>query len=645
MAGRARPVRAGDEIDIGDDLADGLRFYTRGERGDLIPVWRSVDTPEQIKGRVERLVDEGAEVLEIPRTTMLAAWSLNRRGRVAKAGEDNVASMAYDAVQRKWKWIATQPNPGYHIRNLMGDAWNARLGGATAHDVKQALGLVLRTRAEVDGLTMDMARAISKPLEPNELRHGGGKSGVKIDGEEVSPATLTLLAEQHGVVRSGFTGRELQELRHGREIRHQGKAVRKLQAFSEAREDIMRMASFVRALRRGDTPEEAASWANKHHFDYGDLTPTEVSTLRRILPFYTFLARNTPLQLASLMMSPGRFATLEKARNTTQEIAGLPEGWEAAMPEYVQQSVPFAVPNTRPATVKVGGVTLPISKSLNLPMYATPMLPVTDLNNVSPEMLVKRIASSVTPLIKLPVELYFKYDFYYRDKIRKDLVPAPSGIGEMLLNSQAQRAAFDAIAMVLPGVGKPTYAPVKDRRTGKMVPGWPWWLDKLARQTPITGVIAGSTTTGRERRPGDQALTAMNWLTGIRRAAIDPAEIYAAQLFEDLDAIDDEIKLAKQRSAKHKTGEEWPSWSKVAKLNKRKAKVIDELRRATGEYADPYFATPSRSGQGKKKGGEFTGLGSPSSDVGLSGLGSSVGSGKKPSRRKPQLSELGSLGG
>jgi hypothetical protein len=83
----------------------------------------------------------------------------------------------------------------------------------------------------------------------------------------------------------------------------------------------------------------------------------------------------------------------------------------------------------------------------------------------------------------------------------------------------------------------------------------------------------------------------------------------------------------------------------VAKLNKRKAKVIDELRRATGEYADPYFATPSKSGQGKKKGGEFTGLGSPSSDVGLSSLGSSVGSGKKPSRRKPQLSELGSLGG
>ena len=88
---------------------------------------------------------------------------------------------------------------------------------------------------------------------------------------------------------------------------------RTLQSFSESREDLLRLASFRRALKRGDTPEAAATWANRHHFDYGDLTETEVRALRRVMPFYTFMARNTPLQLASLIKSPGRFATLEKS--------------------------------------------------------------------------------------------------------------------------------------------------------------------------------------------------------------------------------------------------------------------------------------------------------------------------------------------
>jgi hypothetical protein len=618
MAGHGKPVTDANEIDVAVDSTTGLpdpvdmqRFYVVGDRGDMTPLWRTVDRSDQLLDRIHGLVESGKEVIEVPRESMEAMWGLAKRGRVTgqqNLPTKNIPTLLWDEGTRKWKWLVTQPNPGYHARNLLGDAWNARLGGATLRDVGAALRTIKGVRRHLDGLSKDMLRGVADDVSPERLKAMGKTERFGSNGQ-LSDAEVLLLAEQHGAVRSGQIANELRNLRRGTSVQERGRVARHLQGFSEAREDLMRLATFRRALKRGDTPEAAAAYANKHHFDYSDLTDFEVRALRRMMPFYTFMARNTPLQLASLIESPGRFATLEKVRDASADAAGLPEDWAATMPEYVQASVPFAMPRG-----------LPGSTSTGLPMLASPMLPVTDLNNTTPHQIGARIAQSVSPFFKLPVELFAKYDFFYRDKIRKDLVPAPAWSAD----PDQQRLLRNAVG-ILPGVGKPTFGYITDRRSGKKVPAWPWWMDKLARQSPISGLVTGLATPGRERRPGDRLVSLTNWATGVRRQAIDPAEARTTQLFDDLQRVEEEIAMAKQRRDKAPGS---PYGGKLKALSKERSAIQAQLSAATSDFASPYFDQP----KAKKKTPKF----------GASG-GFGTGSFGKPSRRgKGKVAQFGS---
>lgn len=603
-AGLGRRIESPDDLNLKvgpdgmPDPYDMQRFYVRTRRGELKPAFRVVDTTAQLDKRLRSMIEAGEEVIEVPHATLEALWDLARRGRrpgnSSRRGAGELG-LAWDEATRVWKWVATQPNPGYHARNLMGDLWNARIGGATLRDVGGALKLLTGVRHELDGLSRDMLHGVSRDVDEATLKRGGAKKFYKGIGSDLSDAHLVLLAERLGVVRMGFAGSELRSLRQGQEIKERTKVGNVIRSFSEGREDLMRLASFTRALRRGMDPQAAANWANKHHFDYSDLTSFETGVLRRVIPFYTFLARNTPLQLASLVWSPGRFANFEKVRNASAEAAGIDPKWLEKMPAYLQAQLPFAVPRGIDKLPTPVGDT-PVSTTMGLPMLASPMLPITDINNIDvANQLLPRVFQSITPFVKLPVELWSKYDFYYRDKVRKDLVPAPKW-----MESEIQQR-YAKLLGIIPGVGTPTIDYIRDRRTGKRVIAWPWWMDKLVRSTPLTGMVAGVSTEGRERRPGDRALTAMNWLTGVRRAAIDPNEARNSALFERLDEIDTQEQMARDRSFGHKPGEEWRPGSLVARLGKEKQDIYKELNKATGDWAVPYFPTPPK----KKKGSSF----------------------------------------
>jgi hypothetical protein len=78
-------------------------------------------------------------------------------------------------------------------------------------------------------------------------------------------------------------------------------------------ETVQRMNLFMCALNEGQTVEEASRTVNKYLFDYGDLTNFEEDVLKRIIPFYTFMRKNIPMELKAMIENPSKFTKIDKA--------------------------------------------------------------------------------------------------------------------------------------------------------------------------------------------------------------------------------------------------------------------------------------------------------------------------------------------
>jgi len=85
-----------------------------------------------------------------------------------------------------------------------------------------------------------------------------------------------------------------------------------LRAPGEVIENEMRMMLFIKHLRRGLSPEDAAARVKKFLFDYSNTSPAEKAFFRRVIPFWTFFRRNVPLQVQTLLTDPGKIAIQSK---------------------------------------------------------------------------------------------------------------------------------------------------------------------------------------------------------------------------------------------------------------------------------------------------------------------------------------------
>lgn len=211
----------------------------------------------------------------------------------------------FDKLQAKFKFAVTAPNPGFHVRNLMGDVFANMLDGV------------------VDLRVYNMAE--------NILRKGDKYKGVVQAGSHrISAEDIKILYEGQGL-KSGFFHADTGLIpTPGKNVIT--KASSAIRTASEFREDWTRMAHFIDALKkearanpklgREAIAEKAAARVRKFNFDYQDLTNIEKKVFRRAVPFYTFMRKNIPLQLESLFTRPGRVAVLPKGLRAMQELIG-----------------------------------------------------------------------------------------------------------------------------------------------------------------------------------------------------------------------------------------------------------------------------------------------------------------------------------
>ena len=142
--------------------------------------------------------------------------------------------------------------------------------------------------------------------------------------------------------------------------------------FNAAVEDNAKLANFIHNLDRFGDADLAVQRTHKFLFDYSDLTAVEQRRVRKLIPFYTFMRKNLPLQIEQTLLQPGKISLRLQAGEAATEP--LPED----APEYLER----------------GGATI-------LPSFAQTALGAAGKVALTPDNPLTAAAQVVSPFAKL----------------------------------------------------------------------------------------------------------------------------------------------------------------------------------------------------------------------------------------------------
>lgn len=506
---------------------EGLYFVgTKGGRYDLHEVERAAIETAQEKGRLPgkggKYVVLNKQVVDRARTT---------GGSVVS---EHTLVRGFDRATRGFKRVATA-TPGFHVRNFIGDTQLAYFA-QPGHRLP---------------VTMAQATKGVKAASKAETKHGLGKpltsdATIKVGGRRVPMDDFLREAEKEGVIRSGYIGRELEDLVGGAEaagvkakgaIRRGGRRIAdRTKRWMQNREDLQRLATYKHFRDQGMKPGDAADKALEAHIDYGDLTKFEKTVMRRAAPFYTFTARALPFQAKTLVTRPGKIANIEKIREAAGSSLGLADYGNSGFSEYKQRQIPIPVK----INGKVYGLSagLPLNLLNELPAGTNPQKYLEELFHFG--------GSLANPVFKNPVEYFNNYSFFFRDQIERDSAPtvaAPSWVA--LLPENAKKAM---------GV-VPDFV---DKQTGKKTWGWNGRADYLVKQFPgMFNIGQQLATEGSDRQGKGLVGKAISALTGIKSDPWDPESTQIGVLYTKSNEIAKKLAGLRQRgfSAKNPNAE------------------------------------------------------------------------------------------
>jgi hypothetical protein len=535
----AEGARTSKKADLNRKLMDMGRQLKKGDdvtlkAGEKVYRVRGSDIAEPSAREVERFLDGGhSATREGGRYVILNENVVEQALKVSRVPERTQIGALFDSAQGKWKWLATQPNPGFHLRNLIGDTQNAYLAerpDRLAGNLRQSRRALKRLNAQEKNLLL------GKKLDPD------GK-GLKINGQTVSYDDLVKEAESVGAIRAGFATRELDDLASkarttksgetvGEGIRKvgRGKGTKRLRASQvlKNRDDVVRLATYIGGRKRGLSPEKAAERSSKYHFDYGDLTDFERRVMRRLMPFYTFSSRNIPLQFKSYFGKPGKYANYQKAREEFAKAFGVDlDEAERNMAESEQRSAPFVAKwKGQEFTLSLGPSGLPLTDLNELPVSKNPGAAADEWMN--------RAVSMLTPAAKTPVELWSNFSFFFRDQIEREtgpLVAAPSFVSMMPEDLRKELGVVDDYV---------------DPRSGEKTWGWPAKVDYVAHQLPGPINFINRLATPSDRKGQNTAEKAVAY-AGVRVTPIDPVSTRIQKTYEKRAELGKELAGMRQR--------------------------------------------------------------------------------------------------
>lgn len=270
---------------------------------------------------------------------------VNKATRSQQIAHQSAFMRAYDWWMMRYKMANTVTSPGFHWNNALSNEWQAymrngsrslnvgmrkvsrdilkgqnpnktiELGGKTytyreLHSLMTRTGVVSETFGAWD-LGADitakrnniMAYAETKGGDislPSSLNKVFGGAGKRIDDYKTAMGEATSLKDK---------ARETVELAEDALTKPSSNIGQQLEA-------TQRSTMFLACLKEGKNPTQALDEVNKYLFDYGNLTDFEKNVVRRVIPFYTFMRKNIPMHLDTLINNPRRMSIFSKMMET-----------------------------------------------------------------------------------------------------------------------------------------------------------------------------------------------------------------------------------------------------------------------------------------------------------------------------------------
>lgn len=378
-------VRAIGSAEFLHELA--RRYGTRIAQDGHIP-------PGMVKAQADKFGDITREFVFAPPIAKLI------ESHVKQLEDSRPILRAYDWLLGKWKGLALL-SPAYHLRNLFGNVWNAKLLDAfdpkswnEARFVQQAVTSGKGLERKIAGTDYTIRQLYRKLLVDHGLI-GSGFFGIetRVTGNRVRE----ILEDS---TKPAAFARVAQELRGMNPLKANG-------TLGQIGEEMSKIGAVISRLRKGDSLEQAVATTKKALFDYGDLTDFERKTLRRVMPFYSWTRKNAELLLQVAATKPATLSMIPKLQlNIEREAAG-------------DDQLP---PSLRPAHIaKEGGIQ--ISGGMN-PRFlnAGYMLPLGELNllnPLAPATAANQILDQIGGPAGLAVDLATNYDRFFDRPIRE----------------------------------------------------------------------------------------------------------------------------------------------------------------------------------------------------------------------------------
>jgi len=373
---RARTAKAlRDEAADNFGILDGAMQEKAGkffnDKVNIIDGTKYVPTPGIKMGAGEDLVEIGAKGASwVPEGIARDMEEINK----VFINDDSTKELfkIYDKALGWFKGSVTSIFPSFHMNNLKGGIFNNFIAGVTN-----------------PGVYFDVGKIINKSDEVVKFKNWSG--------------TYKQLAEElgkRGAINAGGYMDIAAELDRAGKMGAQGGPIKRgTQKIMNKIETFNRGSLALDTLRKGGTMDEAVEKIFKYQFDYMPeaFTPFERNVMRRIIPFYTWSRNNIPLMLEASVKQPGKIGAVGKV---ARDVSNISPEERAQMPGYMKESFP----------IKVGDQT-----------FYGANLPIEDLNRLN----MKGFMSSMSPMIKAPLERYTGKNFFFDQPI-EDFKRAPS---------------------------------------------------------------------------------------------------------------------------------------------------------------------------------------------------------------------------
>lgn len=399
-----------------DDFIEGLAESQKVPNFDIIQGINRGNLDSLVRvtsDEAERMITsvQGAQVHILPQEI---AEHLNTFRKTFTSDESLQAfTKGYDRILNLWKGYSTAANLGFHGRNFISNYWL----GFLRHGPK-IFDPVANARA---------AGVLISKGDPEKTWPVLGKNlGSQVINTPSGPITYAdtfKLMKQNGIINKGWVGSDIpnfidRQLNFGLAENTKRLAARLNPAsrhnfllekigrpLGENVENHARALQFIQGLEKGESVFESALKTRKFLFDYLDVTPFERNVMKRIIPFYSWMRKNIPLQFEQLLKQPTKYTGIIKAKGEIERGIDVPD----QMPEFVRSGFPIFVGEGK-RNSKEAFLLRNFIPAIDIESVIGKTTPITEGQRV-PEI-VRTAFTSVSPLIKSPIEQALNLDIF-----------------------------------------------------------------------------------------------------------------------------------------------------------------------------------------------------------------------------------------